>query len=816
VDDRQRPDGGETLELGLETSRRGAAAPSDGKGDDAPDASRLPMICRFLESQLPGAHGSVLRLDPHGSELRYAAAPSLDPGFVRATDGVPLDPSAGALAAAVLRDQLVVVEDVADDPLAAGSRDAALAAGLRSCWALPLRLSGDRMGGVLAVHYDRPHRPDEDELEIGRTAAGLTELALGHDAEARALRDSERRARQMEAFRRSVMNLMELGLDEGSLDAFDRHLLDEAVRVIPGAESGSILRRAGDGAFRFAAVVGFDIERLRTVRVPAEAVAFGDAPLDGRPRVVRDPRLHEALDPLDADTLATDGRMGDLRAVLSVPIEVAGEMTAYLTLDNYRDPDAFGEDEIEMARIFAGQVASLMARFELETSLYLQAYEDPLTGLPNRSAFKEQLQKRLDAGRTYAGHAVLFVDLDNLKPINDSLGHLAGDEVLRQVADRLVRSVKHGAGFVARLGGDEFVVLLSGPHIGDDATATAERIITAMQAPIDVEAYEVRVGSSIGISIHPDDGRTIGDLLRHADIAMYHAKKAGKGTFRFFADEMESGARQRVMLEGALREALNRDEFEVHYQPRIALRSGRIVAAEALVRWNHPEWGLVAPGRFVSLAEATNLIHPLGRRVLELACEEAVGWPSVDGEPAPRVSVNVSRHQLQRTDIVQEVASTLEATGLPADRLELEVLETSAMSDVAESARTLARLRDLGVHISLDDFGTGHSSLGWLQNLPVNVLKLDRTFVARLGVDTPASASGAGADDVAILGAILRLGQALGLSVVAEGIERHAQLALLKQLGCAEGQGYLFSKPVPRDELQALLHAGRVRLPDVP
>ena len=832
MDDRQRPDGGETLELGLEETHRGAAAPSGGEdvsaegsedtpsdaaaSDAAPGATRLPMICRFLESHLPGAHGSVLRLDPTRSELRYASAPTLDPDFVRATDGVPLDPSAGALAAAALRDRLVVVEDVADDPLAVGSRDAALAAGLRSCWALPLRLTGGRIGGVLAVHYDRPHRPDDAELDVGRTAAGLAELALGHDAEARALRDSERRARQMEAFRRSVMNLMELGLDEGSLGAFDRRLLEEAVRVIPGAESGSILRRAGDGAFRFAAVVGFDIERLRTVRVPAEAVAFGDAPLDGRPRVVRNPRLHEALDPLDADTLATDGRMGELRAVLSVPIEVAGEMTAYLTLDNYRDPDAFGEDEIEMARIFAGQVASLMARFELETSLYLQAYEDPLTGLPNRSAFKEQLQKRLDAGRTYAGHAVLFVDLDNLKPINDSLGHLAGDEVLRQVADRLVRSVKHGEGFVARLGGDEFVVLLSGPHIGDDATATAERIIAAMQDPIDVEAYEVRVGSSIGISIHPDDGRTIGDLLRHADIAMYHAKKAGKGTFRFFADEMESGARQRVMLEGALREALNKDEFEVHYQPRIALRSGRIVAAEALVRWNHPEWGLVAPGRFVSLAEATNLIHPLGRRVLELACREAVGWPSLDGEPAPRVSVNVSRHQLQRTDIVQEVASTLEATGLPPDRLELEVLETSAMSDVAESARTLARLRDLGVHISLDDFGTGHSSLGWLQNLPVNGLKLDRTFVARLGVDSPASAPGVGADDVAILGAILRLGQALGLSVVAEGIERHAQLALLKQLGCAEGQGYLFSRPVPRGELQALLHAGRVQLPDVP
>jgi diguanylate cyclase (GGDEF)-like protein len=849
VGDGRRPGGGDDLELGLEDARRApsggpdaegappdvlrpspAAPPGDGAAENAEDAapdggdasasdgrhdaSRLPMVCAFLEAQLPGARCAVLRLDPDGARLTYAAAPSLDPAFREATDGAPLDPAAGVAAAAALRDQLVVVEDVAVDPLAGRAREAALATGVRACWALPLRLAGGEIAGVLAVHHERPHRPGDAELAVARTAAGLAELALGHDAEARALRDSERRARQMEAFRRSVMGLMELGLDEGSLGAFDQRLLEEAVRVIPGAETGAILRRAGDGAFRFAAVVGFDLERLRTVRVPPEAVAFGEASDDGRPRVVRDPPLHDALDPLDADTLATDGRLSELRAVLSVPIVVAGEMTAYLTLDNYEDPDAFGEDAIEMARIFAGQVASLMARFELETSLYLQAYEDPLTGLPNRAAFKEQLQTRLDAGRTYAGHAVLFVDLDNLKPINDSLGHLAGDEVLREVAVRIGRSVKHGEGFVARLGGDEFVVLLSGPHIGDDATATAERIIQALQAPIDVEAYEVRVGASIGISLCPDDGRTIGDLLRHADIAMYHAKKAGKGAFRFFADEMEAGARQRVMLEGALRDALRKDEFEVHYQPRIALRSGRIVAAEALVRWRHPEWGLVPPGRFVSLAEATNLIHPLGRRVLELACEEAVAWPAVDGEPPPRVSVNVSRHQLQRTDIVGEVARTLQETGLPADRLELEVLETSAMSDVAESARTLARLRDLGVHISLDDFGTGHSSLGWLQSLPVNVLKLDRTFVARLGVDGPSAASGA--DDVAILGAILRLGQALGLTVVAEGVEREAQLALLRQLGCAEGQGFLFSEPVPAADLQDLLAAGRVPLPQVP
>lgn len=775
------------------------------------------MVCEALETRLPGSRCAILRLEGEPAVLRYAAGPSLPRRFHDATDGLPLDPAASPVAAAILRDETVILDDLADaapdDPPARSYRDAALAAGLRACWVLPLHLADGGPSGALCVHHDRPFRPDDGDLGAARTAASLAELALGHGVEAAALRESERHSRRMSEFRRTVMNLVELALDEGAYGSFDQRLLEEAVRVIPGAATGSILKRAGDGAFRFVATVGFDLERLRTVRMPAEAVAFGHAIEDHRPLVVRDPGAHAALDDPDADTLRSEGRLGELRSVLSVPIVVDGAMDAYMTLDNYDDPDAFGEDAIEMARIFAGQVASLMKRFELERSLYLQAYQDSLTGLPNRVAFKQRLQERLDAGRTWAGHAVLFVDLDNLKPINDSLGHPAGDVVLREVAERIRRTVKDEAGFVARLGGDEFTVLLSGPRIGEDAAVTARRIIEALTTPIHVEAYDVRVGASIGISLCPEDGSTVTDLLRHADIAMYHAKKSGKGVYRYFADEMEAGARQRVMLEGALREALAKDQFEVHYQPRVSLRDGRIVAAEALVRWNHPEWGLVPPGRFVSLAEATNLIHPLGRRVLELACREAAGWPG-RGAAAPRVSVNVSRHQLQRADIVDEVAEALAASGLAPDRLELEILETSAMTDVTETARTLAKLRELGVRISLDDFGTGHSSLGWLQNLPVDVLKLDRTFVARLGDEALAPTSGA--DDVAILGAILRLGQALGLTVVAEGVEREAQLALLRQLGCAEAQGYLFRRPLPSSELAPLLRRGQIPLPAVP
>jgi predicted signal transduction protein with EAL and GGDEF domain len=300
------------------------------------------------------------------------------------------------------------------------------------------------------------------------------------------------------------------------------------------------------------------------------------------------------------------------------------------------------------------------------------------------------------------------------------------------------------------------------------------------------------------------------DLLRHADIAMYHAKQTGKGHYRFFLNEMESGARERVLLETAMRDGLDRDEFEVHFQPRVRLNDGAIVSAEALVRWRHPRRGLIPPDRFVPLAEATNLIHPLGRKVLEMACFQATSWPATPDGRVPNVSVNLSRHQLQRSDIVDEIAMVLQASGLAPGRFEVEVVETGAMSDVQETARTLSRLRDLGVRIALDDFGTGHSSLGWLQRLPVDVLKLDRTFIARIG-DGPSVPGGT--DDEAILRAILQLGHALDLTLVAEGIETVAQYRLLRDLGCDEAQGWLFAKPMPGNEIRARIAGGSLALP---
>ena len=803
-----------------ETDRRGetvGSAPRSEPGSaDRPSRpsvgdARMDAIGVLLHATFPRTRCSLLRME--NGALRHAVAGDLSPAYLATIDRLVDGDDEGPLRSALSAPDVTPLPDLPeiDDPAFAAVRDAARAEGVHSLWVVPIRSEDGRVDGALLLHHGEATDANETALAVARSAARLAALALVHVTEASELRERERRTRAMESFRSSVMGLIEMALAEGTLYDFDQRLVDEAVHVIPGAETAAVLRRVSQDACRYTAAYGFDLERLRTVRLPPEAAAFGNSDTSANPRVILDPRLPESLDPMDALTLEEEAGFGRITSVLSVPIVVDGERTAYLTLDSYADEVPFDEDAIEMARVFAGQAASLMKRFQLESSLKRMAYEDALTGLPNRTTFKDTLQERLDAGRTYGGHAVLFVDLDNLKPINDSLGHLAGDAVLTEVAARLKRSVKLEDGVIARLGGDEFVILLSGHGVGEDAAETAQRVIFELRKPIRFRDYDVVVGASIGISIAPDDGDTVTDLLRHADIAMYHAKQTGKGHYRFFLDEMEAGTRERVLLETAMRDGLERDEFEVHFQPRIRMHDGRIASAEALVRWRHPERGMVSPGQFVPLAEATNLIHPLGRKVLEQACFQAASWPSVDGAPPPTVSVNLSRHQLQRQDIVDEIALVLKASNLPPDRLEVEVVETGAMSDVHATSRILSRIRDLGVRVALDDFGTGHSSLGWLQQLPVDVLKLDRTFIARIADASSLPQGGQG--DLAILRAILELGHALDLTIVAEGIETVHQYELLRDLGCDEAQGWLFSKPLPDLELRVHLERGRFDLP---
>jgi diguanylate cyclase (GGDEF)-like protein/PAS domain S-box-containing protein len=445
----------------------------------------------------------------------------------------------------------------------------------------------------------------------------------------------------------------------------------------------------------------------------------------------------------------------------------------------------------------------LTERKRLEDQLRHEAGHDSLTGLPNRAHLLDGLTRALAAAARSGDCsrvAVMFIDLDDFKKINDSLGHAAGDRLLCEVAERLLNATR-GSDSVARLGGDEFAVLLENLKEMQEAEIVAARVLASLRKPVDLDGTHVMVTSSIGIAqARPDDGPD--ELLRNADVAMYTAKQRGKETFAVFAHDMHQAALARLEVEADLRMALERDELRLFYQPIVDLRTGHAVGYEALLRWAHPRRGMVAPNDIIPIAETTGLIVGIGRWVLQEACCQAVAWQRErflrDGvSQAVVMSVNVSARQMRDgPSLVDDVRSAIEMSGLPATQLQLEMTETLIMSDAASTLTTLTALSALGVQLAIDDFGTGYSSLSYLERFPVDVLKIDKAFVDRLATDGPGSPLPA---------AIVHLGRTLGLRVVAEGIETAAQAVALAALGCDFGQGFLFARPLPAAEIMELV-----------
>ena len=430
-------------------------------------------------------------------------------------------------------------------------------------------------------------------------------------------------------------------------------------------------------------------------------------------------------------------------------------------------------------------------RKRLEAELLHQALHDSLTGLANRALFHDRLGHALARAVRQGGLvAVLFLDLDNFKVINDSLGHEVGDQVLVAVAERLRRCLRPGD-TAARLGGDEFTVLVEDLRRPEGAEAVAQRLLAVLRPALSIGDQELLIAASIGIAVATDDIHQPDDLLRHADVAMYHAKRQGKGRIEPYAPALEARAWARLRLEQDLRRGLERDEFHLVYQPIMPVGGARLFALEALLRWDHPEQGALEPADFIPLAEETGLILPLGRWVLETACRQLRAWQEELGVGAPRLlSVNLSARQLQDPGLVATVAAILAETGLAAEQLALEVTETALMEGAA--LETIAALRDLGVRLGIDDFGTGYSSLAYLQRLPVDFVKIDRGFIDGLGQD---------ANDTVITSGIIGLAHALRLSVIAEGVEAAEQLAQLQTLGCDFAQGYYLAHPLPGSAL---------------
>jgi diguanylate cyclase (GGDEF)-like protein/PAS domain S-box-containing protein len=432
---------------------------------------------------------------------------------------------------------------------------------------------------------------------------------------------------------------------------------------------------------------------------------------------------------------------------------------------------------------------------QMAQKMTYQAEHDFLTDLPNRLLLSDRITQALSAAsRRKSKVALMFFDIDHFKKINDTLGHEVGDQLLKQLSKSL-QSCLRSSDTISRQGGDEFIILL--PEIADDYAPAeiAEKLLAVTKSPFIVDSHELHVSASIGIAVYPDDGVTADILTRNADAAMYHAKNMGRNNYQFFTHEMSDRVAKQVALENSLQKALDHHEFVLYYQPKVSVKTGKIVSAEVLIRWQHPEWGMISPDRFIPVAEDTGLIRPIGHWVLREACGQNRLWQE-SGLRAIPIAVNLSVTELCQPTFLQDISGILLQSGMEPHYLELEVTESVAIQGQTESINSLHRLKDMGVKLSIDDFGTGYSSLSYIKRLPINTIKIDKSFIRDINTDP---------NDAAIITAIISMSHSLNLLVIAEGVETRAQLDFLRGRDCDEIQGFLFSQPVPAEEFAVML-----------
>jgi diguanylate cyclase (GGDEF)-like protein len=605
-----------------------------------------------------------------------------------------------------------------------------------------------------------------------------------------ALVQSEELSRMQAEQQLEVARFGQLALQGTDIDELSQEASEVMARVLNVDYSGVLKLLPGGEELLLVAAVGMDEELIGKALVPAGFRSqSGYALATGMATVVNDWRTETRFEQSELQ-----GSQG-MRSAAIVLIQGKGEPYGVIG-SAARQPRDFGEQDVSFMQAIANVLANAIERRRAEERTQHEALHDPLTGLPNRNLFLDRLDHALSqASRHGNSVAVLFLDLDQFKLVNDSLGHVAGDELLSAVAPRLEQALRPGD-TVARFGGDEFAILAEDISNERDVTRVAERIAEALTRPFILRQREHFVSASIGISIG-GGSEAPEALIRDADSALYRAKDRGRGGYEIFDEVMRSRVIEHVQTENDLRRAIQRQELELHYQPVVRLRDGSVVAMEALLRWNHPERGLIGPMAFIPVAEESRLIVPIGHWVLEQACRQASIWQQLHPDRAPiGVSINLSPRQIADPNLLGDIERALNDNGIDPSSLWLELTERVLLDETALVERTLGSLKGLGVRLVLDDFGVGFSSLGYLKRLPLATIKLDRSFVEHLTEDS---------HDAAIVHAVSQMADAIGIGVVAEGVETEQQARAAKQLGCGYAQGFHFTEPVPAEEIEALL-----------
>ena len=642
-------------------------------------------------------------------------------------------------------------------------------------------------------------RADGREI-VGRLQVSLIRDGDGEPVYGVAQVEDITAARRSEAQQVTVARLGQRALETVSLP----HLMDEAVAAVRetlGMTVAGILEYdpARD------VLVGRVVDGL-----PGKVNPSSIAPVSGRTH------MHAALvarEPIVVEDWATETRFEISKlaqavgATTTISVPIRGPRGAWGVMSAHSaEKRPFAPDEVSFVQAVANVLGAAIQRWISEEDTRHRALHDPLTELPNRTLFLDRLSHALERTRRGGGAvAVLFLDLDHFKVINDSLGHEAGDRLLQEFAPRLQETLRP-SDTVGRFGGDEFVVLAEDLQSEGDAVHLAERILASLERPFQIDQHELFTSATIGLAL-ARHGATPEALIRDADAAMYRAKARGRGRYELFDQAMRERVSERLRTETALRKALSDGGLELHFQPIVAMEDRSIVAAEALLRWHDAERGWISPADFITIAEESGLIVPLGEWVLEEATRIALGWPvGAGGAPSPRLAVNLSARQVAHPDFCDRLAATLERSGLEPDRLSLEITESILIDGAEGPMNAMREIKDLGVRLALDDFGTGYSSLSYLNRLPIDVLKLDRSFIAPLRHRGDAMG--------AIVSGMITMAEALGMTVVAEGVEELSQADRLRALGCDFAQGFLFARPLPPEQLNELLRAGALPAPD--